>query len=63
MQCPHSETCALYPKLTTSLTVWKIAFCNSEKHTTCARYLLSQQGKPVPATLLPNGRNLEEKTP
>ncbi|BDG01194.1 hypothetical protein [Anaeromyxobacter oryzae] len=58
-QCSHVSTCELFPKfgLRGSLRVWQVFYClgNFEG---CARYRLSCEGRAVPASLLPNGREL-----
>lgn len=40
-----------------TLGVWQITYCRSD-YKGCARYGEALQGKPVPLTLLPNGRSL-----
>jgi len=44
-----------------ALKLWKQHYCegNFEK---CARYVLSKEGKPVPLTLLPNGKQLAPRS-
>ena len=62
--CKHMATCELYPhiKIQAALQLWKQHYCESD-FTTCARYLLSAQGRPVPLTLLPSGKLLRAITP
>ena len=62
MACPHSESCPLYPQfsLDTLLKYWKTSYCEAD-YARCARYKLSQQGEPVPLTLLPSGRMMGPK--
>lgn len=57
--CPHIESCALFPKftLTPVLHVWQTYYCRA-RFESCARFALAAQGQPVPATLLPNGREM-----
>jgi len=59
MACPHMSTCPLYPQFTfeSNLNVWKLSYCEAD-FTRCVRYQLSNEGKPVPVTLLPNGTSL-----
>ena len=61
MACKHRTNCPIYPKLGHTLQSWKNVFCDHEtqfKH--CERYILGEQGKPVPITLLPNGRDMRD---
>ena len=64
MACPHKETCELFPRfrLQNTLRVWQINYCEGEFQR-CARYQLSNEGKQVPSTLLPNGRDLSDFIP
>jgi len=41
-----------------SIKLWKTHYCDSD-YKRCARYALSLQGKAVPLTLLPNGKQIE----
>ncbi len=63
MSCSHSSSCELYPLMAMepALKLWKQHYCegNFEK---CARYVLSTEGKPVPLTLLPNGKQLAPRS-
>lgn len=58
-RCPHATGCALYPKFKIHglLNVWKLNFCDSD-YTKCARHLRMSHSLPVPASLLPNGKDL-----
>lgn len=60
MNCSHATHCELYVQFAAdpSIKLWKTHFCDSNFER-CARYLLSLQGKPVPLTLLPNGKEIE----
>ena len=64
MACPHQPNCPLYPTFRSQalLRIWQINFCEGE-HEKCARFQLSEQGKPVPINLLPNGQTLNLPTP
>lgn len=57
--CPHLETCALFPKFSSTpvLNVWQTYYCRA-RFESCARFKLAAQGRPVPATLLPNGKEM-----
>jgi len=59
MACSHASTCDLYVQFAAdpSIKVWKTHFCDSD-FKRCARFELSLQGKPVPLTLLPNGKQI-----
>ena len=63
MSCSHSSSCELYPLMAMepALKLWKQHYCegNFEK---CARYVLSTEGRPVPLTLLPNGKQLAPRS-
>lgn len=57
MGCTHVPDCPLFPKLNASLRGWRDAYCDSDTAwRDCARYQQSNMGRPVPLTLLPNGR-------
>jgi hypothetical protein len=60
--CPFIQNCQLYPlfRLRASMKTWQIRYCESE-YTTCERFRLSKEGKPVPPELLPNGMSLPSK--
>ena len=57
--CPHTSGCPLYRLfvLSANLEMWKQRYCTAE-FKACARFTLSETGKPVPPNLLPNGRLL-----
>lgn len=57
VSCPHINSCPMFPtfKLQSALEIWKIRYCTSESYPTCARYKLSEQGRPVPPNLMPSG--------
>ena len=59
--CPNIDGCKLYPLFTLAgtLSVWKTNYCGGD-FSRCARYRLSQQAKPVPDNLLPNGALLRK---
>lgn len=60
MACSHTSNCALYPQisLSSALKVWQVFYCEGD-YSKCVRYQTSAEGKQVPDTLLPNGKNLE----
>jgi hypothetical protein len=57
--CTHIATCQLYSQFKSAapLAVWRNLFCESD-FTRCVRYQAALEGRPVPATLLPNGKDL-----
>ena len=57
--CSHIANCELFPvfKRRASLAVWQTFYCHG-RFSTCVRYRLSLEGKPVPPGLLPNGKEL-----
>jgi len=59
MSCPHMKDCELYPQFTLDhmRQFWIAKFCEAD-FGACARLQLVKQGKPVPPTLLPNGKDL-----
>lgn len=61
MSCTHTTDCELYVQFAAdpALNLWKKHFCEGD-FGKCARYQLAQQGKPVPLTLLPNGKVLDQ---
>ncbi|HEB66599.1 MAG TPA: ankyrin repeat domain-containing protein [Gammaproteobacteria bacterium] len=63
MSCSHSSSCELYPLMAMepALKLWKQHFCEGQ-YEKCARYALSKEGKPVPLTLLPNGKQLAPRS-
>lgn len=60
MTCSHTSSCELYVQFAAdpSIALWKSHFCDSD-YKRCARFELALQGKPVPLTLLPNGKQIE----
>lgn len=62
MACEYSVDCPLYEKfsLSSTLKVWKINYCESNFET-CERFKRTSRGKVVPATLLPNGKDLTDR--
>lgn len=40
-----------------TLGLWKLTYCEGN-HAECARFKLGKEGRRVPSTLLPNGREL-----
>ncbi len=63
MPCSHSSSCELYPLMAMepALKLWKQHFCEGQ-YEKCARYALSKEGRPVPLTLLPNGKQLAPRS-
>ncbi len=63
MSCSHSSSCELYPLMAMepALKLWKQHYCEGQ-YEKCARYALSKEGKPVPLTLLPNGKQLAPRS-
>lgn len=62
MACSHTTGCDLYVQFAAdpSIQVWKSHYCDSDSNSKrCARFQLSLQGKVVPMSLLPNGRQIE----
>ncbi|VAW71431.1 hypothetical protein MNBD_GAMMA12-3976 [hydrothermal vent metagenome] len=59
MSCPNMDGCELFVQFASNpaLEIWKNHFCLSSNDN-CARFKLSNQNKPVPLTLLPNGKVL-----
>ncbi len=57
--CPHITGCALFPrfKSTPVLNVWQTYYCCA-RFESCVRFKLAAQGRPVPVTLLPNGKEM-----
>ena len=48
-------------KLAGSLETWQARYCKAD-YEQCARFKLSQEGKPVPINLMPNGAYLRTAT-
>lgn len=63
MSCSHTTSCQLYPMLAMepALLLWKKHYCEGDFEK-CQRYKLSLEGKPIPLTLLPNGKKLEKRS-
>lgn len=60
-RCGHINGCELYPRfsLKGALKIWQDRYCNHPtQHQNCQRYIRSEAGEPVPATLLPNGDSI-----
>lgn len=56
--CSHAQTCPLFPLLKSSFSGWREYYCDSaDRWHNCARYKMSRTGRPVPITLLPNGKD------
>lgn len=62
MKCEHSLRCPLYEKFAfeSTLAIWKVNYCESD-YKKCFRYKLTAMGKTVPATMLPNGKDIADK--
>jgi hypothetical protein len=60
MTCRHSANCPLYAQFAAepALKIWQHHYCD-ENFVSCARYQLASGGKPVPLTLLPNGKEVK----
>ncbi len=57
--CPHSKGCPLFKELRGTLKVWRQIYCDEdERYPTCARFRVSNEGRTVPLTLLPNGKDI-----
>ena len=63
MACNHSGACELFPLMAMepALNLWKKHYCEGAFNN-CARYQLSMESKPVPLTLLPNGKQLAPRS-
>ena len=59
-ECTHAHNCSLFPlfKLESTNAVWRTFYCFGD-FTRCARYQVAAEGKPMPLTLLPNGKWLD----
>ena len=59
--CPRMGGCPLYPmfKMRTFLQTWIALYCEAD-FTRCERYKRASAGGPIPPTLLPNGRDINE---
>jgi hypothetical protein len=62
MTCSNNANCPLFAQfaMEPSLKLWKQHFCEGE-YTKCVRYQYALEGKPVPITLLRNGKMLNQK--
>ncbi len=58
-ECPHKKNCPMFSlfRLAGALRTWQIRYCDADFEG-CARFRLSQQGRPVPQNLMPNGATL-----
>ncbi len=58
--CARVSTCPLFKQFSmkSSLRVWQSYYCEGG-FDRCERWKLASSGRPVPASLLPNGRSLE----
>lgn len=61
MTCSNHASCQLFPQfaMEPSLKIWQQHFCEGN-FKVCVRYQHSVEGKPVPLTLLPNGKILNK---
>jgi hypothetical protein len=59
MNCPRLNDCPLFPEFTSDhmRKFWIVRYCTAG-YDGCARLRLATRGEPVPATLLPNGKDL-----
>lgn len=62
MTCSHTTTCELFVQfaMNPALDVWKAHYCEADFNR-CIRFQNSKAGRPVPITLLPNGKTVEVK--
>lgn len=60
MLCPHADNCPLYKVFVNQsiLEIWKVRYCECERHQQCVRFLKSCEGANVPLNLLPDGSTL-----
>jgi hypothetical protein len=58
--CARVETCPLFKQFQTkaALRVWQSYYCEGDFNR-CERWKLAAAGRPVPMSLLPNGRTLD----
>ena len=63
MACSRKDSCELFPliQINGALKIWQSFYCDG-KFQTCVRYQLGLEGKSIPASLLPNGKNLDMGT-
>ena len=59
MGCSHTQSCQLYAQFAADpgLMLWRQHYCEVN-FKACARYQVALSGKPIPLTLLPNGKLL-----
>lgn len=57
MSCSHVKSCELFVQfaMNPALELWKQHYCEGD-HLRCVRFRMSNAGRAVPLTLLPNGR-------
>ena len=60
-ECTHAQNCALFPlfRLESTNAVWRTFYCYGN-FKSCARWKVAAEGKPMPLTLLPNGKWLDQ---
>ena len=60
MKCPNTEGCPLFPlfAMESLLSIWKMRFCDVDRHVECQRFQRSKRGEPVPKNMLPDGNHL-----
>ena len=60
-RCPHASDCPLFERfrVSSALRIWQVFFCDA-RYLDCKRYEAMRDGRPIPATLLPDGSDLEE---
>ena len=58
-ECSHKSSCEMYKllKLSGTLKTWQTRYCNAD-YRSCARFQGSEEGRSVPANLMPNGQYL-----
>jgi hypothetical protein len=58
--CSDIPSCELFPKfaLSGALKIWHACYCHG-RFTHCARYRRAAEGRPVPMSLLPDGRVID----
>lgn len=59
--CPSRDNCPMFELfgLEAGTRIIRSRYCDSTKHTTCARFEKMSQGLQVPKNLLPNGDTLK----
>jgi hypothetical protein len=60
--CEFKANCPIFAKFssTGSRDFWIHLYCQGVDQEHCARKVLRKEGRPVPITLLPNGKHLPE---